>query len=279
MANKPILIAAAVIMLISLGSLAVAGSAISSVEEDFESIDASTYLSDASTSPQIIYTDDDGAGNSGWLILIEGDDTDADNNGRIDACEAFTYTVKADGEDVTNSTSQYLCDEDDEKGISDLFPDLNLIAAVSVCDTYDDTGYEDLEECFLGKTYTIESSTSMTIFDADSYYIEILGQLGGFIGELLGGSCLGILGVCCSIVLLIVGLLVGGNQQPTVMMGGVPTGQIPTMGYQAPVGQMPQQQYQAPVQQTMPQGQVVPSAQMTQQPVEQQPQSNVWDQV
>jgi len=156
---------------------------------------------------------------------------------------------------------------------------LNLIAAVSVCDTYDDTGYEDLEECFLGKTYTIESSTSMTIFDADSYYIEILGQLGGFIGELLGGSCLGILGVCCSIVLLIVGLLVGGNQQPTVMMGGVPTGQIPTMGYQAPVGQMPQQQYQAPVQQTMPQGQVVPSAQMTQQPVEQQPQSNVWDQV
>jgi len=128
MANKPILIAAAVIMLISLGSLAVAGSAISSVEEDFESIDASTYLSDASTSHQIIYTDDDGAGNSGWLILIEGDDTDADNNGRIDACEAFTYTVKADGEDVTNSTSQYLCDEDDEKGISDLFPDLNLIA-------------------------------------------------------------------------------------------------------------------------------------------------------
>lgn len=277
MANKPILITAAVIMLISVGSLAVAGAAISSVEEDIESVDASNYLSDASTSHQIIHTDDDGAGSSGWLILIEGDDTDADNNGRSDACEAFTYTVKSDGEDVTNTTSQYICNDDDEKGINELFPDLNLIGAVSVCDTYDDTGYEDLDQCFLGKTYTIESNTSMTLFDADSYYIAIIDELGGFIGELLGGSCLGILGVCCSIVLLIVGLVVGGNQQPPVMMGGVPTGQIPAMGYQAPVGQMPQQQYQTPVQQTMPQGQVVPNAQMTQQPAEQQPQSNVWD--
>jgi hypothetical protein len=50
------------------------------------------------------------------------------------------------------------------------------------------------------------------------------------------------------------------------------------MGYQAPAGQMPQQQYQVPVQQTMPQGQVVPNAQVAQQPAEQQPQSNVWDQ-
>jgi hypothetical protein len=79
-------------------------------------------------------------------------------------------------------------------------------------------------------------------------------------------------------VLLIVGLVVGGNQQPPVMMGGMPTGQNLTMGYQSPAGQMPQQQYQVPVQQTMPQGQVVPNAQMAQQPAEQQPQSNVWDQ-
>ena len=141
MANKPILITAAVIMLISVGSLAVAGAAISSVEEDIESVDASNYLSDASTSHQIIHTDDDGAGSSGWLILIEGEDTDADNNGRSDACEAFTYTVKSDGEDVTNTTSQYICNDDDEKGINELFPNLNLIGAVSVCDTYDDTGY------------------------------------------------------------------------------------------------------------------------------------------
>jgi hypothetical protein len=62
------------------------------------------------------------------------------------------------------------------------------------------------------------------------------------------------------------------------MMGGMPTGQNLTMGYQAPAGQMPQQQYQVPVQQTMPQGQVVHNAQMAQQPAEQQPQSNVWDQ-
>lgn len=279
MANKPVLIAAAVVLLISVGSLAVAGSAISNIEDDFEAIDESSYLSDASSMHQITYTDDDGAGSGGWFILIEGDDTDSDNNGRSDACEAFTYTVKANGEDVTNSSSEIICEGDEGKDISDLFPDSNLIGVVSVCDTYDDTGDEDLEECYVGTTYTIESSTSMFLFDADSYYIELLGELGGFIGELLGGSCVGILGVCCSIVLLIVGLVSGGKQQPPVMMGGMPTGQIPTMGYQPPVGQVPQQQFQTPIQQTMPQGQVVPGGQVTQQPMEQQPQSQVWDQL
>ena len=289
MANKPILIAAAVVLLLSVGSLAVAGAALGSAEEDFGSISADDYLTEAATSHEIQYIDEDGFGSAGFFILIEAEATDENDDGLVDACVDFQFTVMAGSNDVTEESSEVDCTRSatnkfDYEGGE--FYERGFLAVAKICDTYDDGGgtngdqevAEDVESCTVGTVYTVESTTSMMVFDSDSYAIEMLGVLGDFLGELLGGSCLGFIGICCGVILLVLGLIVGGNQQPPVMMGGMPTGQIPTMGYQAPVGQMPQQQVQAPIQQTMPQGQVVPNAQMTQQPAEQQPQSNVLDQ-
>ena len=113
------------------------------------------------------------------------------------------------------------------------------------------------------------------VFDTDSYYIEVLGELGDFLGELLGGSCFGIIGICCGVILLIVGLIMGGNQQPPVMMGGMPTGGMPGVAYQAPTGQMPQQMIQPPIGQPMNQQPVAPD---TEQPAtSEQPTQQVWE--
>lgn len=280
MANKPVLIAAAVVLLLSVGSLAVAGAAISSVEEDFEKITPSNYLTETSTSHEIKYVDDDGLGSAGFYILIEGETTDENQDGLVDACVEFEFTVMDGSSNVTEQTSEVDCTRYGTTQLDGEFPDEGFIAVAKICDTYDDegNGSEDVESCDIGTVYSVQANTGMMVFDSDSYYVDILGELGDFLGDLFGGSCFGIIGLCCGVILLIVGLIMGGQQQPPVMMGGMPTGQIPTMGYQAPVGQMPQQQVQAPIQQTMPQGQVVPNAQMTQQPAEQQPQSNVWDQ-
>lgn len=283
MANKPVLIAAAVVFLLSLGSLAVAGAALGSVEEDFENISAYDYLTDESTSHQIKYIDDDGAGSSGFYILIEAEATDGNGDGLVDECVDFEFTVMDGSEDVTEETSEVDCSRGSTEQFDGEFPENDYMAVAKICDTYDDSaeGFEDLESCSVGTVYTIESTSSMMVFDTDSYYIEVLGEIGDFLSELFGGSCFGIVGMCCGVVLLIVGLVMGGNQQPPVMMGGMPTGAMPGVAYQAPTGQMPQQMIQPPIGQPMNQQAVTPVAPVApvvdQPATSEQPPQQVWE--
>lgn len=287
MANKPILIAAAVVLLLSVGSLAVAGAALGSAEEDFGSISADDYLTEAATSHEIQYIDEDGFGSAGFFILIEAEATDENDDGLVDACVDFQFTVMAGSNDVTEESSEVDCTRSatnkfDYEGGE--FYDRGFLAVAKICDTYDDGGgtngdqevAEDVESCTVGTVYTVESTTSMMVFDSDSYAIEMLGVLGDFLGELLGGSCLGFIGICCGVILLVLGLIVGGNQQTPVIMNG---GMAPQagVGYQAPVGQMPgqpmvQQSYAPPVAQQ-------PTPQAMPQATEQAPASQIWDQV
>ena len=265
MANKPVLIAAAVVLLLSIGSLAVAGAALGSVDEDFESISAFDYLTDESTSHQIKYVDDDGAGSAGFWILIEAGATDENDDGLVDACVDFEFTVMDGSEDVTEDTSEVDCTRSSTEQFDEEFPEKDYMAVAKICDTYDDSGQglEELESCSIGTVYTVQSTSSMMVFDADAYYIENLAVLGDFLGELFGGSCFGIIGICCGVILLIVGLIMGGNQQPPVMMGGMPTGGMPGVAYQAPTGQMPQQMIQPPIGQPMNQQPVAPVAEQS----------------
>ena len=277
MANKPVLIAAAVVLLLSIGSLAVAGAALGSVDEDFESISAFDYLTDESTSHQIKYIDDDGAGSSGFQIMIRADLTDENDDGLVDACVDFEFTVMDGSDDVSEETSEVDCASDIVAKFDEEFPDGGMIAVAKICDTYDDSGqgFEELESCSIGTVYTVQSTSSMMVFDADAYYIENLEVLGDFLGELFGGSCFGIIGICCGVILLIVGLIMGGNQQPPVMMGGMPTGGMPGVAYQAPTGQMPQQMIQPPIGQPMNQQPVAPVAEQS--TTSEQPSQQVWE--
>ena len=277
MANKPVLIAAAVVLLLSIGSLAVAGAALGSVDEDFESISAFDYLTDESTSHQIKYVDDDGAGSTGFWILIEAGATDENDDGLVDACVDFEFTVMDGSEDVTEDTSEVDCTRSSTEQFDEEFPEKDYMAVAKICDTYDDSGQglEELESCSIGTVFTVQSTSSMMVFDADAYYIENLAVLGDFLGELFGGSCFGIIGICCGVILLIVGLIMGGNQQPPVMMGGMPTGGMPGVAYQAPTGQMPQQMIQPPIGQPMNQQPVAPVAEQS--ATSEQPTQQVWE--
>ena len=127
MANKPVLIAAAVVLVLSLGSLAVAGAAISSVEDDFQNITPYSYLSETSTSHEIKYVDDDGLGSAGFYILIEGETTDEDQDGLVDACVDFEFTVMDGSTDVTEQTSEVDCTRDGATQLDGEFPDEGFI--------------------------------------------------------------------------------------------------------------------------------------------------------
>ncbi|MDE0858361.1 MAG: hypothetical protein OSA38_07315 [Candidatus Poseidoniaceae archaeon] len=281
MANKPLLIVAGVVLLLSIGSLTVIGTSISGIEQDFEDIDPAKYLSKEATSHNIVYLDEDGAGSGGYLILIPGEYTDADEDQLNDECVAFEFTVKdSNGTDVTNTTSETLC-----SAASSDYEYINAgggwMVVATVCDTYADTELEAVESCSIGDTYAVESTTSMMVFDSDAYFIELLSLGLDFLGEVFGAGCVGILGICCGLILLITGLIVGGKQQPPVMMAGMPMGQQPAVsGFQAAVGygnnptegnaQNPMQQYAPPVNQV--------AQQMVQPSVPQAPASQIWDQ-
>tara|TARA_B110000483_G_C18033924_1_gene479866 strand:+ start:84 stop:941 length:858 start_codon:yes stop_codon:yes gene_type:complete len=281
MANKPLLIVACVILLLSIGSLAVASTSISGIEQEFEDIDPGKYLSKEATSHNVLYLDEDGAGSSGYLILIPGEYTDANEDQLNDECVAFEFTVKdSNGTDVTNTTSETLCSA---QSLDYEYIDLDegWMVVATVCDTYADAELEDVESCSIGNTYVVESTTSMMVFDSDGYFIELLSLGLDFLGDIFGASCLGILGICCGLILLITGLIVGGKQQPPVHMTGAPMGQQAAVSnYQAPVGnsnnptegyaQNAMPNYAAPVNQV---------AQQTVQPsVTQAPTSQIWDQ-
>lgn len=216
--HKPTLIAAAVVLLISMGSFAFAGSAVDGVEEDFENIETDKYLSTEATSHSIVFEDEDGEGSAGFLILIPGNYTDANGDYLNDECVAFEFTVKDQGdEDVTDDTSEKLC-KASSVDYEYINADDGWMVVASVCDTFADTELEEVETCSLGRTYTVESTTSMMMFDADSYFIELITTGLDFLGDVVGASCMGILGICCGLVLLITGLLVGGNKQMPVAM-------------------------------------------------------------
>jgi len=270
MANKPVLIAAAVVLVLSIGSLAVAGASIIGVEDDLEKITPYNYLTETSTSHDINYFDYDGLGNAGFYIVIEAETTDEDLDGFVDACVDFEFAVMVGSNDVTEQTSEVDCTRYGTTHLDDEFPDEGFITVAKICDTYDDegNGSEDVESCTIGTMYSVKGNTGMMVFDSDSYYTDIFAELGEILGELFGGSCFGIIGLCCGVILLIVGLIMGGKQQPAVMMGGMPMNQG-GMGYQAPVGQMQQQMQPPLVQQQAP---VQPQQEAT------QPPSQIWDQ-
>ena len=272
MANKSLLIAGGVCVLLAVVSFGIAWVQSAEGIEDIASVKVSDYTEGPATSFTYTLVDEDNLGSSGWYVMIDGDYVDADDNGYVDDCEGVSFTVTNQaGTDVTESSSTFSCLYTDEYIDPDSFD--GQIVFGYVCDTYDG---ESGNECSVGEDYTITSETQLYIFDSDSYNIKI----GDDVADILGGLGLGVAGACCcglGGILLLVGLLTGGK--PTPMVGYMPPqgmqqmGQMPQQGMQQ-MGQMPsqgmQQMNQMP-QQTYQVGEDIDSSTVADNPV------SVWD--
>ena len=248
MANKSLLIAGVVCILLALASFGIAWSESAEGIEDISSVSYMDYMEGPGTSFTYTLVDEDGQGSSGWYVMMEGEYKDDDGNGYTDDCENINFNVaEVRGDDVTDASSVLTClysEDEFEFSDKDYDPDIwdNKIIFGYVCATVDkETGYD----CEVGQKYTITSETQLYIFDSDSYNIAFgesaLGILGG-LGIGAAGTC------CCGLggILLLVGLLTGGK--PTPMVGYVPQQGMQQMG-QMPQQGMPQQMGQMPVQQ------------------------------
>ena len=247
MANKSLLIAGAVCVLIAVASFGIAGIESADGINELTSIDYMDYVEGPDTSFTYTFTDEDGYGSSGWYVMMNGSYQDSDENGLTDDCEGVSFTVTVvRGGDVTEESSTLTCiysDDPYEFSDSQYDPDPydDRIIFGYVCATVDEeTGYD----CTEGERYTISSDTELYIFDSDSYNLVI----GDGAMELAGGFGIGLVGACCcglGGILLLIGLLTGGK--PTPMPGYMPhqgmqqMGQMPQQGMMPIQGQMPQQ--------------------------------------
>jgi len=173
----------------------------------------SDYTSDETTEITKNYTDEDGMGSAGWLIMIEGEYVDENDNQRVDSCENMTFSVTDEkGNNVTEESSEFTCILDDEWSDEYLDPvkDDGWIVVAYVCATIS----QDVDfDCNIDESYTITSNISMKLYDADAMELA-KGEM--FVAKLLlpsGAAC----GGCCLLIIGGIAALTSGKPKQPVM--------------------------------------------------------------
>lgn len=171
----------------------------------------SEYTSDANTEITKDYTDEDGMGSAGWLIMIEGEYLDENDNKRVDSCENMNFSVTDEkGNDVTEKSSQFDCYLADEWSDENFDPvrDDGWIVVAYVCNTISEE-----VDCNIGESYTITSNKNMKLYDWDAMEIA-KGEM--FVAKVLPSSGAACGGCCLLIIGGILALTSGKPKQPVM---------------------------------------------------------------
>jgi hypothetical protein len=235
MASNPILITGGVICLFSASLLLVAGAFTNEgvkEMEDLEEIDydASDYYFETMETEThhvgfVQFVDEDGAGSLPWMLMVEGQYSDANEDGQIDVCEGLRMEILWPGVNNTrgwvNVTDENVgtlkCDMSNQ--VRDPEDD-DLVTIGYICDTIG----EPAQNCTVGQSFWVtlydedNSSIPFTLYDSDAStiaFFQIVGEdAAEAIAPLLGAGLIGFVS-CCGMVfgfiIFLVGLLTGGN--------------------------------------------------------------------
>jgi hypothetical protein len=215
------------LVLVLIGGVMLAwGSA--TVEDAGESLEDNYWALEEVTSGTIEIVDDDGEGEIGFSIFIEGTYTDENGDGDWDHCDPY---------DQDSSQTDFTTTHTDDSSNSFIY----------ACDT--DWNYEDTAFDYENGTATVTCATTCWVQYDDKVFVDALEDVGealGGLGSMLGSTCF-FAGGCCLLLLgLILGLTINDKTQTVVVQGGgggmvgmgapvagAPGGAVPMMG--APV--------------------------------------------
>lgn len=93
MANKSLLIAGAVCVLIAVASFGIAGIESADGIGELTSIDYMDYVEGPDSSFTYTFSEQGGEGSDGWYVMMNGSYQDNDENGLTDDCEDNSFTV------------------------------------------------------------------------------------------------------------------------------------------------------------------------------------------
>ena len=211
------------------------------VEDAGESLEENEWALEGVTSGTIEIVDDDGEGEIGFSIFIEGTYTDDDGDGEWDFCDPYnqdsgqTDFTTTHTDDSSNSF-WYVCDTDDysverEEG------DKTLVQIGNSALLY------------TNGTATVSCATTCWVQYDDKAWdgaLEDVGEALGGLGSMLGSTCFFVGGCCLLLLGLILGLTINDKTQTVIVQGGgggmvgmgapvagAPGGAVPMMG--APV--------------------------------------------
>ena len=212
------------------------------VEDAGESLEDNDWALEEVTSGTIEIVDDDGEGEIGFSIFIEGTYTDDNGDGDWDHCDSY---------DRDSSQTDFTTTHTDDSSNS-------FIYACNAEWNYEDTREEggktlvrigDSAFGYENGTATVSCATTCWVQYDDKVWdgaLEDVGEALGGLGSMLGSTCF-FAGGCCLLLLgLILGLTINDKTQTVVVQGGgggmvgmgapvagAPGGAIPMMG--APV--------------------------------------------
>jgi len=212
------------------------------VEDAGESLEENEWALEEVTSGTIEIVDDDGEGEIGFSIFIEGTYTDDNGDGDWDHCDSY---------DRDSSQTDFTTTHTDDSSNS-------FIYACNAEWNYEDTREEggktlvrigDSAFGYENGTATVSCATTCWVQYDDKVWdgaLEDVGEALGGLGSMLGSTCF-FAGGCCLLLLgLILGLTINDKTQTVVVQGGgggmvgmgapvvgAPGGAVPMMG--APV--------------------------------------------
>ena len=214
------------------------------VEDAGESLEENEWALEGVTSGTIEIVDDDGEGEIGFSIFIEGTYTDDNADGTWDFCEPYDWNADppqdfttTHAEDSSNSF-WYVCDSDDEWNMESREEGGKTLVQIG----NSAFGYTN-------GTATVSCATACWVQYDDKAFVGALEDVGealGGLGSMLGSTCFFVGGCCLLLLGLILGLTINDKTQTVVVQGGgggmvgmgapvagAPGGAVPMMG--APV--------------------------------------------
>ena len=192
------------------------------VSDSVDDLEDNYWALEGVTSGTVEIVDDDGEGELGFSMFIEGTLEDANEDDVWDHCEQYDHNTNPPTDftvthtDDADNSFWYACDSEwnDEGEYSDMTRIEGSKNLVKIGDAA--YGYEN-------GTATVSCATACWIQYDDKAFGEALGDVGGVLGGFFaaaGSTCFFGLGCCFLIFGLIFGLTINDKSQTVVVQGG-----------------------------------------------------------
>jgi hypothetical protein len=192
------------------------------IDDSVDDLEDNYWVLEGVTSGTVEIVDDDGAGEIGFSIFIEGTLVDADEDGVWDHCDSYDYDEDPSTDfnvthtDDADNSFWYACDTEwnNNNDLSDMERTEGSKTLVKI----GDAAYD-----YNNGTATVSCAAACWVQYDDKAFGEALGDLGGIFGGALaamGSTCFFGLGCCFLVFGLIFGLTINDKSQTIIVQGG-----------------------------------------------------------
>ena len=192
------------------------------VSDSVDDLEDNYWAIEGVTTGTVEIVDDDGSGELGFSMFIEGTLEDADEDGVWDHCDPYDYTADPPTDfnvthtDDADNSFWYACDTEIDS--NDEWSDMERTEGSKTLVKIGDAAFG-----YKNGTTTISCATACWVQYDDKAFGEALGDVGGVFAGIMaaaGSTCFFALGCCFLVFGLIFGLTINDKSQTIIVQGG-----------------------------------------------------------